>query len=1384
MRKFVTLILALSSLTTLFAQRLEYDKSSKWFLGANIGATWHTTDVENDTYTGWGLILGKSFNYRDGKFFSFDLRGRYLRGQWYGQDYDSTNLDVLGANYNGPLSYYKDSLGYTVNNFNADVHELGLELAIHPNRLVNRTGWDPYIFGGINAVWNRTYGDLLNQDNFLGPNGPYNYDSIGINAPALNTALDGIADTPLDGSSKDYKVEFMPSLGFGIGYQFGPRFSLGLEHKTTFTLNDYFDGWQEAPADGSRANDIYHYTSAYVRFRFRKGDRHTNAQHTNNNTSSYSNPAPCQKPVVQLVNPSRHTIETKEQYYVFKVDVKYVAGRNDITLRVNGAETTNFLYNHHTHRLETSLYLKNGTNTIQVTGRNGCGTDTETVTIVYDDCEEPNVNFRNVSKANGAQVEQAAYPVQAEVKNATSIVYKVNGVRYYNFTYDGFLDLFESNIILRKGANTIQITATNDCGTDTKTTVVTFTDCADPAVIFVAGNGAYVQEVNDTYQVQAHVHNARSRNDIRLKVNGADKNFMFNATTGLLQSNLNLRNGSNTIQVTVTNGCGTDTETITVEYTPCLPPVVQMLLPAATNSGTATGTQLIRAKLLNVSSINQVQLLVNGVAQTGGTFNAFTKTFEETVALNSGANTIQIVVNTPCGTTANTVTVNYTPCIDPDVQMIFPIQNAGLTSDANLAVQAMVFNAGAGEITTLINGTQQGGGTFQANGLYQNTVNLSAGLNTIQVIATNDCGSDVQTATITLRACTVPAISVISPSGNPFYTVNSSQQVKATITGVTNASQIQMLVNGVVDASGASLSGTTYTNNVTLIPGNNTIKIVAANNCGSVHAEVLIVREVVEIEEPVEEKITICHIPPGNTGNPQQIEIPLSAWPAHQAHGDLLGPCPEEEEEKIVICHIPPGNAGNAREIEIPLSAWPAHQAHGDLLGPCPDIEEEDEQITICMTVQGVPTTMQIMSSEWSAYEGLGATMGACPEVEEPVEEEKLMICHIPPGNSGNPQQIEIPLSAWPAHQAHGDVLGPCPEVEEPVEEEKLIICHIPPGNPDNPQQIEIPLSAWPAHQAHGDILGPCPTEEEEEEKVVICHFPPGNNGNPQQIEIALAAWPAHQAHGDLLGPCPETGEEEAVDENKTMIVCLKGKTKEILVKHWTKYQSLGATEGECPEEEEVESGIGETTGSEEQLITICFTPAGEISSQTMKIPQNEWETYRNKGASLGPCSNVEISPGGINGAGGGTSGNTEGTGNAGGGPGGGSNKGGSEGGDGTGSNMPTVPTNGSTNDQKKKEEAARRKAEEQRKAQEEAAAKKAAEAAARKKAEEAARRKAEEQRKAKEEAAAKKAAEAAARKKAEEEAKRKATEETKQKPEEESKKGTEEKKEVKGGGK
>jgi hypothetical protein len=54
----------------------------------------------------------------------------------------------------------------------------------------------------------------------------------------------------------------------------------------------------------------------------------------------------------------------------------------------------------------------------------------------------------------------------------------------------------------------------------------------------------------------------------------------------------------------------------------------------------------------------------------------------------------------------------------------------------------------------------------------------------------------------------------------------------------------------------------------------------------------------------------------------------------------------EKASDKITICHYPPGNPANVQEITISQNAWSAHDAHdGDFVKtdcrPCPCLNEQ-----------------------------------------------------------------------------------------------------------------------------------------------------------------------------------------------------------------------------------------------------------------------------------------------------------------------------------------------------------------------------------------------------------------------------------------------------------
>ena len=806
MKKLITLAICSVFSMTLSAQKLDYDNDSKWFWGFNVGAAWNTTDVKNKTNLGWGLILGRSFNYNYGKKLSFDLRLRYLGGNWYGQDYDTTsvlNNEAYGDATTSPVVQVYDTLGYTINNFQTEVHELGLELVLHANSLRENTGWDPYIFGGANIVWNQTMGDLKLSDSLGGS--AYSYSAEGISKPEWNLMSDDIYDSALDGSTGDkFNVNFMPSLGFGLAYQVGPRFSVGVEHKTTFALKNTFDGYsQESMKWGLFENDIYHYTSAFLKFNLKK--RKTTETNNNTNTSNAVTPG-CISPKVRIVQPRDKTITVYARDYKVKALIENISGRENIQYELNGIVSNNFAYETNNKNFESNLNLVPGMNKVVIRAGNACGTATESVTINYIDCIRPTIVFQNPI-GSGVSVDAELFMIAADITGADHIDYQFNGVSSLNYSYSG--NSFHSNQKLVEGNNTIKIVATNSCGSVEQTVNVEYTTCASPFIKIVR-NARGTTFDSKTHDLVAKVVNIENADKIMVHLNGETQSRSFNAQTGVLNSQLVLSPGANSIKITASNSCGSDEATMTVTYTPCSDPIIGLISPVSNSITVQSSTQLIQASVLNIATADQIQLELNGVVSSGGTYSSSTKIFEK-------------------------------------------------------------------------------------------SLRLQIGLNTIKLTATNECGSE--SIIITIRRDTM---------------------------GVNN----------------------------------NTI--------------------------------TICHYPPGNTDNPQQLQIPLSAWEAHQAHGDVLGPCPVVEDpadDMITICHYPPGNTDNPQQLQIPLSAWKAHQAHGDVLGPCPDEEPINEP--------------------------------------PPPDEDKITICHYPPGNKKNPQQLEIPISAWPAHQAHGDVLGPCPEEEE-----------------------------------------------------------------------------------------------------------------------------------------------------------------------------------------------------------------------------------------------------------------------------------------------------------------------------------------------------------------
>ena len=67
-------------------------------------------------------------------------------------------------------------------------------------------------------------------------------------------------------------------------------------------------------------------------------------------------------------------------------------------------------------------------------------------------------------------------------------------------------------------------------------------------------------------------------------------------------------------------------------------------------------------------------------------------------------------------------------------------------------------------------------------------------------------------------------------------------------------------------------------------------KLIDANGCETKKSVWLPIGENISCDSKGK-KITICHIPPGNTENPHELCVSVNSLQAHYGHGDYVGPC-------------------------------------------------------------------------------------------------------------------------------------------------------------------------------------------------------------------------------------------------------------------------------------------------------------------------------------------------------------------------------------------------------------------------------------------------------------------------------------------------------------
>ena len=874
MRRIITLLVGILYLSTnLNAQDLDYENNSKWFWGLNAGGTWHTTDVQNKSGFGLGLTFGRSLNYDYGRKVSFDIRGRMLYGEWIGQDRKRTNFftedDVLSTGETN----YKDSLGYVFRNFSDQVGRLSLEFVMHFNAIRERTKIDPYIFAGIGYSWYRAEGNYINTNpENSNDEGMYDYASWEdrLTNKEYLALQDGKHETFLNGSSKGKKnVELMPSVGFGIGYQFAPRFSMGFEHKTTFTGIDDFDG--VVNQTGAIKNDWYHYSSIYLRFYVKASKKHRTNNNTNSNGFSQGQ-NDTQPPVVQFTNPSGSRTNTEIVNYPIRAEIKNVYSAENVAFTQNGRSIKNFSFNPSSRKFESNVTLIEGENTFELSGSNVYGTDSKTTIIIYKkpDPVPPVVSFQNPS-TTPQTVSSNEFNLEATILNVdqkSQVRLEVNGNQQNNFSFNTTTKKLRQNISLNVGINTVQIVGTNEVGVDSKTVAIIYNPVYTnpnvirqiPVVYFVTPSRSPYTSNITTMTLDAKVLYVANKQNVTFKQNGQyNSNFSFNPSTQDFRSNVSLNAGQNVFEIIGTNQDGSAQATTIVIYERASynPPVVTFTNPTANPYYTDKDDFSFTATISNVISKLQVEVRINGQVTPNFTYN--NSVVKSNFRLGNGTTTIEVKGTNQDGVDQKLTTVVYRKPTQanrnpPVVTIVSPSVNPYSSTQEDLNFSATVLNVTSkSQVEVKINGQIISDFTY-SNSFVQANIRLGSGTTTIEVKGTNQDGVDQKTTTVNYRKPIAytpkpPVVTITYPTASPFASREDNLNFSATVLNVSSKSQVELKVNGQVTTNFTFINATVQAN-IPLANGTTRIEVKGTNQDGMDQKEALVTYRKPTIQTP------------------------------------------------------------------------------------------------------------------------------------------------------------------------------------------------------------------------------------------------------------------------------------------------------------------------------------------------------------------------------------------------------------------------------------------------------------------------------------------------------------------------------------------------------
>ncbi len=458
--------------------------------------------------------------------------------------------------------------------------------------------------------------------------------------------------------------------------------------------------------------------------------------------------------------------------------------------------------------------------------------------------QPPTVNItipnRNPFTTNTASINLSA--VITNITERSGIRFSINGRSSTAFDFVG-TSFTANNIGLNPGRNTIAIMATNQAGRDSKSTVIVYNlPVQEPAVRITTPTGNPTNTQGTTAAIKATILNVDSRSNVTFKVNGQSiSNFSFSGTS-FTANGVALAVGNNTITISGSNSQGTATaSTVIVRQVPLKKPSVRFLVPNTNPATVGTATTNVTVNVTQVSSKNDIVFTVNG-RSTGFNFSGTTLTANG-VRLAAGNNTLKVVARNGAGEANASTVIVYQTAQPPRVTITAPRQNPFTTTDQRVNINATILEvASKSDIRFQVNGQPSSSFNFSGTSFTAPNIALRAGSNTISIMASNRQGRDSKSTVVIYQPpVQEPTVRITAPSSNPFNTQVQNATINATITNVSQKSDVGFSVNGRL-VSNFRFTGTSFVaDNVALQAGNNTFTVTGSNASGTATATTTVI---------------------------------------------------------------------------------------------------------------------------------------------------------------------------------------------------------------------------------------------------------------------------------------------------------------------------------------------------------------------------------------------------------------------------------------------------------------------------------------------------------------------------------------------------------------